>query len=408
MKFLFNDEAFSFETLRTAGFGEYAGAQLGEVVALAGRVADGDEESWLTEWSALAQRVHGIADLALASGHRVSAREAYLRASNYYRNSEFFRREDPNNDPRAKELSRLSRETFATAITLFDAPVERVAIPYEDTTLPGYLFLANDDGAPRPTVIYNNGFDSTLEESWFAVGAAALRRGYNMLAFDGPGQGEVIREQGLVFRHDWEGVVGPVIDFALTRPEVEPDEITLFGYSLGGYLVARAAAFDHRVHAVILDDGFLSFSAAYEATLPPALLTALREGRDAEANEAIRHLTAANTQVRWGINNGLWVLGADTPADYLRKVADYSLVGVADQIQAPTLIMDAENDTFFRGQPQLLQAAMSAPSTVVTLTAYDGAGEHCHVGDTGYSHQVMFDWLDDVSASKRGGALARP
>jgi dienelactone hydrolase len=73
----------------------------------------------------------------------------------------------------------------------------------------------------------------------------------------------------------------------------------------------------------------------------------------------------------------------------------------ADQIQAPTLIMDAENDTFFRGQPQLLQAAMSAPSTVVTLTEYDGAGEHCHVGDTGYSHQVMFDWLDDVSASKR-------
>jgi pimeloyl-ACP methyl ester carboxylesterase len=222
-----------------------------------------------------------------------------------------------------------------------------------------------------------------------------------VLAFDGPGPGEVIREQGLVFRHDWESVIRPVIDFALTRPEVKADEITLFGYSLGGYLVARAAAFDYRVHALILDDGLLSFSAAYEAPLPPALLTALREGRDAEANQAIGRITAVSTQVRWGINNGLWVLGAATPADYLRKVADYSLEGIADQIQAPTLIMDAENDAFFRGQPQLLQAAMSAPSTVVTLKEYDGAGEHCHVGDTGYSHQVMFDWLDDVSASKR-------
>jgi pimeloyl-ACP methyl ester carboxylesterase len=401
MRFLFNDEAFSFETLRAVGFSEYAGAQLGEVVALAARVKDGDEESWLTEWSALARRVHGIADLAFGSGHRVSAREAYLRASNYYRSSEFFLREDPRNDPRVKELSRLSRQTFAGAVTLFDTPVERVAIPYDGTVLPGYLFLVDGDGAARPTVIYNNGFDSTLEESWFAIGAAALRRGYNVLAFDGPGQGEVIREQGLVFRHDWESVIGPVIDFALTRAEVKADEVTLFGYSLGGYLVARAAAFDRRVHALILDDGLLSFSAAYEAPLPPALLTALREGRDAEANEAIGRIMAASTQVRWGINNGLWVLGAATPADYLRKVADYTLAGIAGQIQAPTLIMDAENDAFFRGQPQQLQAAMSAPSTVVTLKEYDGAGEHCHVGDTGYSHQVMFDWLDDVSAAKR-------
>ena len=372
MRFLFNDEAFSFETLRTAGFSEYAGAQLGEVVALATRVKDGDEESWLAEWSALARRVHGIADLALGSGHRVSAREAYLRASNYYRNSEFFLREDPGRDPRVKELSGLSRQTFAAAVTLFDTPVERVAIPYSDTTLPGYLFLVDGDGAARATVIYNNGFDSTLEESWFAVGAAALRRGYNVLAFDGPGQGEVIREQGLVFRHDWENVIRPVIDLALTRPEVKADEITLFGYSLGGYLVARAAAFDHRVHALILDDGLLSFSAAYEAPLPPALLTDLHEGRDAEVNETIGRLTAVSTQVRWGINNGLWVLGAATPADYLRKVADYTLEGIAGQIQAPTLIMDAENDTFFRGQPQLLRAAMSAPTTLVTLTEHDG------------------------------------
>jgi pimeloyl-ACP methyl ester carboxylesterase len=401
MKFLFNDEAFSFETLRTAGFSEYAGAQLGEVVALATRVTDGDEASWLTEWSALARRVHGIADVALGNGHRVSAREAYLRASNYYRTAEFFLREDPRNDPRVKELSRLSRETFAAAVTLFDTPVERVAIPYGDTTLPGYLFLVDGGGAARPTVVYNNGFDSTLEESWFAIGAAALRRGYNVLAFDGPGQGEVIRERGLVFRHDWENVIRPVIDFALTRPEVKADEITLFGYSLGGYLVARAAAFDRRVHALILDDGFLSFSAAYEAGLPPALLAALAEGRDTEVNEAISRLAAVNTQVRWGVNNGLWVLGAATPAEYLRKVADYTLEGIADQIQAPTLIMDAEDDAFFRGQPQLLHAAMSAPSTVVTLTGYDGAGEHCHVGDTGYSHQVMFDWLDDASAPKR-------
>jgi hypothetical protein len=46
--------------------------------------------------------------------------------------------------------------------------------------------------------------------------------------------------------------------------------------------------------------------------------------------------------VRWGINNGLWVLGAATPAEYLRKIADYTLEGIGAQIQVHTLIPDAE------------------------------------------------------------------
>jgi predicted alpha/beta-fold hydrolase len=127
-------------------------------------------------------------------------------------------------------------------------------------------------------------------------------------------------------------------------------------------------------------------------------MDAIREGRDEEVNAAIRAMTAADTTVRWVINNGMWVFGVASPVDYLRRVADYTLVGIADKIIAPTLIMEAENDLFFKGQPQALQAAMTAPTTLVTLTEHDGAGEHCHVGATGYSHQVMFDWLAGVPA----------
>ena len=35
MKFLFDDESFSFEALRTTGFAAYGGADLGEVVTTA-------------------------------------------------------------------------------------------------------------------------------------------------------------------------------------------------------------------------------------------------------------------------------------------------------------------------------------------------------------------------------------
>ena len=65
---------------------------------------------------------------------------------------------------------------------LLGGPFAEVLIPFEDTDLPGYLYLVDNSGQPRPTVIYTNGFDSTSEEGYFVIGAAALRRGYNFLA----------------------------------------------------------------------------------------------------------------------------------------------------------------------------------------------------------------------------------
>jgi hypothetical protein len=63
--------------------------------------------------------------------------------------------------------------------------------------------------------------------------------------------------------------------------------------------------------------------------------------------------------------------------------------------EAPTLIMDPENDRFLRGQPQLVhKAPTSADATLVTLTGADGAGEHTHAGALGQAHPVIFDWLD--------------
>ncbi|MEV5943257.1 alpha/beta hydrolase [Streptomyces sp. NPDC051994] len=399
MRFLFEDESFSFETLRAAGFANDGGADLGEVITTVRNISEGDEEAWLREWKSTAQRVHAIATRAQADGHLVSAREALLRASNYYRTAEFYRRDDPANDPEAKLLSTLARETFAAAAALMDTPVEAVRIPYEDTSLPGYLFLVDDSGAPRPTVIFTSGFDSTLEEAYFAVAAAALRRGYNVLAYDGPGQGAVLREQQLVFRPDWEAVVTPVVDYALTRPEIAPDRLALLGYSLGGYLTARAAAHEHRLAALILDDGLYNYYDAHTQAMPPFLREWVETGRDDLANPVVGLLMTGSTQLRWALRNGVWAFGAASVADYIRRTADYTLDGVAHLIDCPTLILDAEDDQFFRGQPQRVQAALTCPHTLVTLRESEGAGEHCHMGAMSRFHQIAFDWLDSTLAS---------
>src|SRR6201999_2359813 len=374
MKFLFDDESFSFETLRAAGFANYGGADLGEILTTARRIPEGDEVAWHREWKATAERVEALGQASLAAGHRVSAREALLRASNYFRTAEFYRRDDPKNDPEVTELSGRSRDALVTAAGLFDFGFEPIEIPYEGTTLPGYLYTV--DTTPRPTVVYNSGYDSTLEESYFAIAAAALARGYNVLAFDGPGQGAALRKQGLVFRPDWEAVVSPVIDYALTRPEIADDRITLFGYSMGGYLVARAAAFDSRIAALILDDGLYDFHAAMVNKLPPFLGEWIEQGRDDVALPVMELLMSIDTEARWALRNGKWVMGVDSIVDVPRAFKSYTLAGVADRITAPALVLDPDNDQFLNGQPQrAAEAMLNSDTTLVTLKESEGAGE---------------------------------
>src|SRR5690606_19653323 len=130
-------------------------------------------------------------------------------------------------------------------------------------------------GGQAPTLIATNGYDGTLHEAYFAFAVAANRRGYHCLVYDGPGQGRVLVEQGLPMRHDWENVVRPVVDYALSRAEVDPSRLVLAGWSLGGYLALRGASGEPRLAACVADPGLMGLREPMEkmlASLPPAAL----------------------------------------------------------------------------------------------------------------------------------------
>ncbi|HYO03888.1 MAG TPA: hypothetical protein VET27_19285, partial [Mycobacterium sp.] len=109
VQFTVQDEAFAFEALRAAGFAGDGGADIGEVLATTARIPDGHEDAWTAAWRTTAVRIARRGEESLLVGDRVSAREAFLRASNYYRCAEFYRRDDPANDSQALSLSRCSR-----------------------------------------------------------------------------------------------------------------------------------------------------------------------------------------------------------------------------------------------------------------------------------------------------------
>lgn len=221
MGHFFQDPLFERFAVRALSHALYGGADFGECFVTAAQITPADPDSWYRAWTATADRVFHIAESCAAAGRSVSAREAYLRASNYYRTAWLPLFGAPVDDRLVAAFDR-EAEAFARAAAGMSPAVEAVEIPYEGTSLPGYFHRADDSGQPRPTVIATNGYDATVHEAHFAHAVAAVRRGYHCLTFDGPGQGRPLIHQGLVFRPDWENVVRPVVDYALSRPEVDP------------------------------------------------------------------------------------------------------------------------------------------------------------------------------------------
>lgn len=371
---VFKDSLYDAQWLRTAGHASSGGADIGECFAAAGRIREPDAESWFNAWSDLAAGVLAEAERSRTQGRRVSALSAYLRAANYFRAAYTFLIGTPV-DPRVVDAYRRQRAAFENATGLLQPSAERVVIPDADRSLHGYLFRAADDNQRRPTLIITGGYDSTAEEAYFFSGAAAIARGYTCLVFDGPGQGAALIEEGLVFRPDWESVIRPVVDFAVSRPEVDPARIALLGISFGGYLAPRAASGEQRLAACIADPGEFSLLEEFKSRLPAFVARQLPHGNrsvlsllDFALRRRMRHPTAG-----WGLRRGLWVHGVDDPLTYVRLTQDYTLDNCVERIRCPTLVCRAEEDEIGVTASKLF-SALTCEKACFTFTAKEGAG----------------------------------
>ena len=398
-----NDNTFWFELQRSFANAEYGGSLFGEVLAIAAQIREGDFESWYVAFNSAADRIAAEGRDQLRRGHRISARDSFMRASSYYYSSEFFLHGTPG-DPRISRAYRNSIGCYKQACALFETPIEPVDIPYEGKRLPGYFHQPDGPHQKRPTLLIHTGFDGSAEEMHMTGARAAVERGYNVVAFDGPGQYGALHRDGLVFRPDWEKVIGPVIDFALKRAVVDPERIVLMGMSLGGLLAPRAAAFEPRLAAVVANDGVFDFGAVMVKLFAGGQASALQPSAHAEEQTALDQklaaLLASKSTARWFLHHGMWATGSATPREYLRKTLDYNLRGgIAEKITCPLLVCAAEGDAAIGGQAEELYARASSKTKKLLRFAYaEGAGAHCQVGASRLAFARIFDWLDELLA----------
>jgi dienelactone hydrolase len=398
---VFADEDFEFQFLIALGQAYERAADIGECFAAAAAIPNGDYDAWFDTFYGLAERIRGEAETSAAK-HSVSTREAYLRAATYFGQAGFFAdgTRDPSRFGPTWEAHRAAFDAFAARL---DPPAEQVEIPYEGTTLPGYALTVDASGKPRPWLIMNNGSDGTVADMWAQGAAAALRRGYNTLIFDGPGQGAALFRQGLHFRPDWEKVITPVVDWLLTRSDVDPDRIAIIGISQGGYWVPRAVAFEHRIAAAIADPGVVDVATTFTRFLPPEvvreLLSATGEEQKqiaAEIDQEVAAVAAKEPRMGFQIAFRLRPYGTTSYAEVLRLTSAYNLRDVAAQIRCPVLIADPEGEQFWPGQSRELYDLLPGPRTLVRFTTAEGTDLHCEPKALGLRAQRFFDWLDDT------------
>lgn len=371
------------------------GPDAGLILAVAKEVGDGDDTAFYNAWVGAGDKLAAEAGARLAGGHRDSACRLYLQAAVCYATSShpFF---GSPVDPRLAKAFRSQIAASNSGLALRPVPVKPLRIPFEGTTLPAYFIPAKGrENERRPLVIITDGYDSSVTELYFFAAAAIAERGYHCLYFDGPGQGEMLIEQGLPMRAEWETVIRPVVDFALTLPNIDASKIALMGLSLGGYLALRGASGEPRLAACIADPGL-------GAVMTTAMLVRFGLSADQAANPASmppefwQKAINSNPDIHWKIvQRGFWVHGVNTMPDYIAATMAMTLDGRYDKIKCPTLLTTAENDPLSHGAEEVL-GRLSCPKTLLSFTAAEGAGEHCEMRNRALANVRMIDWLDET------------
>ena len=357
------------------------------------------EPDMLEEMRTAAPRIATYADWKrefLALAERASQQGHVLRAGFYWRSAEFFMRAD---DPERKSAREEVPGSGAVGVRTWARRAPRRALCRWSPQgfLPAYRFKP-----PRAkcTIVFFGGFDSYIEELTSAF--VYLRdAGYDVIAFDGPGQGGALNEAGLPMTAEWHKPVSAVLDY------FEVERVALVGLSLGGCLVLRAAASEPRVERVVAYDVFTNFLDVTlrqtHALLRGLLKVLLRLGAARIVNWMVARVARKSPVVQWGIQQGMHVTGTSSAFEFLQRSKQFQTADVSASIRQDVLLLAGSEDHYvpmeqWHDQIRMLKNARSITARLFTRS--ESAENHCQVGNYGLALRTIVNWLDEMLVEK--------
>jgi pimeloyl-ACP methyl ester carboxylesterase len=324
----------------------------------------------------------------LALAERALARGETLTSAHYLRSAEFFMwADDPAKGPTRRQFVELMREAYAIA------PDEVHVVPYSDGKASGALPVYRFDARQKKgTVVVHGGFDSYVEE-FFPMAFFFVDAGYDVVLFEGPGQGGALEDAGLPLTPEWEGPVAAVLD------HFELDDVSLIGISLGGGLCIRAAAFEPRVRRVVAYDALYDFLDNFLLKMPPVVAALFRRcvasNVAGPVNALMGRAMRTNMGADWLLRQGMHITGTATPFDFLREVRRFTTAAISNKVTQDVLVLcDPDGQGFRQFTPQVAALTNVRSLTTRVFTRAEQASHHCQVGNVGLALRFIVDWLD--------------
>lgn len=172
------------------------------------------------------------------------------------------------------------------------------------------------------------GYDGSQQELYHSQCIPVLKRGFNRLTMEGPGQPSPRRYQNIGFVPHWWTSTTPLVDWLMNRADVDSSRIVLMGISFGGSLTPRAFHKEPRIAALVLFDGLTSLQQKLASTLPPEIVEAFNASQQQPFDDFIFSLTT-NTSLplydRTIFQQGLYSFNTNSPFDWFTRLTEIAI-----------------------------------------------------------------------------------
>ncbi|MFH0990929.1 MAG: alpha/beta fold hydrolase [bacterium] len=320
----------------------------------------------------------------LRLAERALAYQELISAAFYFRAAEFFLLEDI---PEKQALYEKFNICFYEALQ--QEQIERFTVPYRGSFLPAMKVLST--GTSKGTVLLHGGFDSFIEE-FYSMMKYFSKRGYEVIAFDGPGQGAARRKYDLPFDYEWEKPIKAVLDY------FDLNNVTLYAISMGGWLGLRAAAFEPRIARVIASGHAIDYMQSMNAIFRKIHVWFFKHYKDFMNRMAIMKMKREG-MFPWMVKHLMYITKKTQPMDALEIYLLMNEQNIhSELVKQDILILTGREDHLipFKMHKKQIDALVNAKSvTGRVFTREEHAQNHCQTGNIGLALDVIVNWIDE-------------
>ena len=337
------------------------------------------------------QKINDFADWRVEMiklAEKAISEERFLNAAIYYRSAEFY---IINEDSEKEDLYKKYSDLFYQVTK--GENFERIKVPYNKSCLP--VLKVPAQGENVGTIVMHGGFDSFIEE-WYFMMKYLSNHGYEVIAFEGPGQGAALKTYGIPLDIEWEKPTKAVLDY------FNLNNVTLWGLSMGGWYCLRAGAFENRIKRIIAAGHSIDYMKSMPKVLYDIHMLFLKKFRKFTNKMALKSLKKGKGLEAWMMGNLMYITKKATPLeayDIFLQLNDKNIH--SELVKQDVLFITGRNDHFvpYKMHDLQLKALINARSvTDIVFTKESQAQNHCQIGNIGLVLDTMIDWLDEKMA----------